>query len=104
MTSQQDEIELNDREWIEASIAALRTQRDFFRAIDMDAAADHCEQAAIGWEGSQLDLDRREALACAWADYRKDYGVHTIHMGVAHKAFEAGWRAALQGDQSGVLR
>lgn len=27
---------------------ALRAERDFFRAIDMDDAADHCEQSAIG--------------------------------------------------------
>lgn len=31
--------------------STLRTERDFFRAIDMDAAADHCEQAAMGYEG-----------------------------------------------------
>lgn len=89
---------------IEAKIEALRSQRDFFRAVDMAVAADHCEQAAVAWEGSLLDLERREALACSWADYRKDYGVHPSDMTVAHKAFTAGWQAALHGDRSGVLR
>lgn len=93
-----------ERDNINAKIEALRTQRDFFRSIDMDAAADHCEQTAIGWEGSLLDLERREALACAWADYRKDYGVHPSDITTAHKAFKAGWQAALHGDQSAALR
>lgn len=93
-----------ERPLIEAKIEALRTQRDFFKAIDMDAAADHCEQTAIGWEGSLLDIDRREALACAWSDYRSDYGVHPSDLTAAHKAFKAGWQAALHGDQKGALR
>lgn len=42
-------------------------------------------------------------LACAWADYRKDYGVPQVHTVAAHKAFRAGW-SARQGDRSGVLR
>lgn len=29
---------------------AMRSQADFFRSIDMDDAADHCEQAALAWE------------------------------------------------------
>lgn len=29
----------------------LRTERDFFRAIDMPEAADHCEQSAMGHDG-----------------------------------------------------
>lgn len=41
---------------------------------------------------------------CAWADYRKDYGVEEAEMAAAHKAFNAGWQAALEGDRSGVLR
>lgn len=45
-----------------------------------------------------------EDLACAWADYRKDYGVSEEHMNAAHKAFKAGWKAAREGDQSAVLR
>jgi hypothetical protein len=49
------------------------------------------------------DPERGE-MACAWADYRKDYGVPTEHMAAAHKAFLAGWVAARQGDQSGALR
>ena len=94
--------ETRDEIW--AKIDALRTQRDFFRAIDMSTAADHCEQAAIGWEGSLLDLDRAELLACAWSDYRKDSGVHASDMAVAHKAFTAGWEAAREGGQSSVTR
>ena len=41
---------------------------------------------------------------CAWADYRKDYGVGEPEMVAAHKAFVAGWKAAREGDQSGLLR
>ena len=41
---------------------------------------------------------------CAWADYRKDYGVGEVEMSAAHKAFMAGWKAAREGDQSGPLR
>lgn len=94
----------DERVRIGASIAALRSQRDFFRAIDMPDAADHCEQAAISWEGSLNDLERRILLACAWSDYRKDYGVSAADMATAHKAFKAGWKAALEGDQSAALR
>jgi len=45
-----------------------------------------------------------EELACAWADYRKDYGVSSQDIGAAYKAFTAGWKAAREGDQSGVQR
>lgn len=45
-----------------------------------------------------------EELACAWSDYRGDYGVLPDHMTSAYKAFRAGWKAAREGDQSGVLR
>ena len=41
---------------------------------------------------------------CAWADYRKDYGVGESEMAAAHKAFMSGWKAAREGDQSGPLR
>ena len=41
---------------------------------------------------------------CAWADYRKDYGVGESEMEAAHKAFMAGWKSAREGDQSGPLR
>jgi len=34
----------------QAKAEAMRSQADFFRAVDMDAAADHCEQAAIAYE------------------------------------------------------
>lgn len=50
-------------------------------------------------------LDEAEEIACAWADYRKDYGIDEGHIaGIAHKAFKAGWKAAREGDQSGVQR
>lgn len=55
---------MSERARIEGGIAALRTQRDFFLAIDMDVAADHCEESAISWEGSLLDLERAEACGC----------------------------------------
>lgn len=45
-----------------------------------------------------------EDLACAWADYRKDFGVGRDQMTAARKAFKAGWKAAREGDQSGALR
>lgn len=45
-----------------------------------------------------------EEMACAWADYRKDYGVSLRDIDAAHKAFTSGWKAAREGDQSGVLR
>ena len=40
-------------------------------------------------------------VACAWSDYRSDYGASGAK---EHKAFKAGWLAAREGDQSGVLR
>lgn len=93
-----------DENIIRIRIETLRSQRDFFRSIEMLAAADHCEQTAIGWEGSLLDLHREQEMACAWAEYRKDYGVNPNDLTAAHKAFTAGWKAAREGDQSGVLR
>lgn len=54
------------------------------------------------------DFDTRDAdwidVSCAWSDYRKDYGVDEKHMDAAHKAFKAGWKAAKEGPQDGVLR
>lgn len=44
------------------------------------------------------------ARACAWTDYRAEYGVSAEHMTAAHEAFLAGWGAALGGDTRGVLR
>lgn len=38
---------------------------------------------------SDTDAD----LACAWADYRKAFGVPAEHLTAAHKAFKAGWEA-----------
>lgn len=78
-----------------------------------------------GWEssrGAQLEVHVARSLGlpvvpapapedpdasdrqCAWADYRKDYGVGEPEMVAAHKAFMAGWKAAREGDQSGPLR
>lgn len=34
----------------QAKAQAMRSQRDFFLAIDMPVAADHCEQAAMAYE------------------------------------------------------
>jgi len=48
--------------------------------------------------------DEAGEIASAWSDYRKDYGVPSEHLTAAHKAFTAGWIAARNGDQSGVLR
>lgn len=48
--------------------------------------------------------DEQVDAACAWSDYRKDYGVSTEHLSAAHKAFLAGWKAAREGDQAGALR
>ena len=45
-----------------------------------------------------------DEMACAWADYRKDYGISGTHAAAAYLAFVAGWQAARRGDQSGVLR
>lgn len=56
MTEQKAESDHVARARIEAKIEALRAERDFFKAIDMDAAADHCEQSAISFEGSLSDL------------------------------------------------
>lgn len=52
----------------------------------------------------QERTQEQDDIACAWADYRKDYGVSAEHMTAAHKAFVAGWKAAREGDQSGPLR
>lgn len=40
--------------------------------------------------------------ACAWADYRSQYGVADVK--TAHKAFLAGWDAAHGADDAGPLR
>ena len=57
------------------------------------------EYAAVGWslwlvEDAPEPVDPDAAdRQCAWADYRKDYGVG-----------ESGWKSAREGDQSGPLR
>jgi hypothetical protein len=48
-----------------AKAEALRAQRDFFKSVDMDAAADHCEQAALSWESSADDANRAAEAAVA---------------------------------------
>lgn len=56
-------------------------------------------------ESTPVELTEEQVdLACAWSDYRKDYGVSADHLPAAHKAFLAGWMAAREGDQSGTLR
>jgi hypothetical protein len=45
-----------------------------------------------------------EELVCAWVEYRKDHSIPADDLAVAHLAFEAGWKAAREGDQSGPLR
>lgn len=45
------------------------------------------------------------AIACDWADYRKEYGVSSEAMAEAHNAFKAGWAAAKGTlDVGGILR
>ena len=66
--------------------------------------------ADVGWslwliEDAPEPVDPDSAdRQCAWADYRKDYGVGESEMEAAHKAFMAGWKSAREGDQSGPLR
>lgn len=52
------------------------------------------------------EFEERLEAACAWTDYRRDYleGVDGNDLARAHKAFLAGWKAAQEGDQSGVQR
>jgi len=53
---------------------------------------------------AETQQEAANEMAAAWSDYRKDYGVDAGCLSAAHKAFKAGWTAARQGDQSGVLR
>lgn len=50
------------------------------------------------------ESDEEIEMLCAWTDYRKDYGVSEANMNAAAKAFKAGWKAAKEGPQDGVLR
>lgn len=50
---------------------------------------------------SVLESGEADEIACAWSDYRSDYGASGSQ---EHKAFRAGWLAARAGDQSAVLR
>lgn len=36
------------------AIRAMRGQKDFFKSIDMDDAADHCEQSALAYESDAI--------------------------------------------------
>lgn len=54
-----------------------------------------------------MDDDETAAIACAWSDYRKDYGTSTDPrvIAAAHQAFVAGWKAARgTADTGGVQR
>lgn len=52
------------------------------------------------------EFEKRLEVACAWTDYRRDYlaGVDGNDLARARLAFQAGWKAAREGDQSGVQR
>lgn len=51
------------------------------------AVGEQIATAAPSVSAEQVEVDR----ACAWADYRKEYGARGV---VEHKAFCAGWDAA----------
>lgn len=59
-------------------------------------------RAALARDAAKAEEDAERE--CAWVDYRKDYGVSSGDMKAAHKAFLAGWKAAHEGPQDGVLR
>ena len=78
---------------------------------ELDLAGDSISEARARWElqdamnimhDSILEQEARERLAeqareemvCAWADYRKEYGIGSSDLRTAHKAFIAGWKAA----------
>lgn len=50
--------------------------------------------------------EEKITAACDWADYRSDYSKATNdrELMIEHQAFLAGHKAALHGDQRGVLR
>lgn len=70
------------------------------RRLDRARAAVEADTEGAG----ESDRDEADELACAWTTYRDDYGVHASDTTAAHKAFKAGWKAAREGDQSGVMR
>ncbi|MFF4026937.1 hypothetical protein ACFYY5_29215 [Nocardia elegans] len=41
------------------------------------------------------DEDTKIRQACEWSDYRKSYGIASDPTIAAHKAFLAGWEAAM---------
>lgn len=89
----------------EPDIPAASPDDNIGHLCEVCAARVKC--AMVGQEGptQQTEPTAKSAdLACAWSDYRKDYGVRESDSTVAHKAFTAGWRAARKGDQAGALR
>src|SRR5690606_40695801 len=50
--------------------------------------------------------DEAVEMACAWSDYRKEYGVSSDDKvrSKEYAAFTEGWKAGRHGDQSSVLR
>lgn len=92
MTTDKDPLDLmtpEQREWFNKNV--------FIRPPEQQA------QPVVFAKVQEEDTAADE-LACAWADYRKHYGVSADDIAAAHKAFKAGWKAAREGDQSGVLR
>lgn len=92
MSTPKDPLDLmtpEQREWFNKNVST-RTPEELAQPVEF---------AKVEEEDAEAD-----ELACAWADYRKDYGVSADDLTAAHKAFKAGWKAAREGDQSGVLR
>lgn len=82
-------------------------------AIDIVAAM--AKHAVIGTSGVTEDFHtclgllrgrvREVQQSMAWSDYRKEYGVSAGTLSEAHKAFLAGWEAALgKSFEGGPLR
>lgn len=69
---------------------------------DDHSARQRCTPAPVS--DSRREDERPEA-ACAWADYRKDYGISSDPLDAAHKAFMAGRQSVLGTlDAGGVQR
>lgn len=67
--------------------------------------------AALAWTDGPEDTARPDdeaeyELACAWADFRKNYGVSADQAvrEQEHRAFMAGWDARAEPDDGGPLR
>lgn len=70
----------------------------------MCEATSSCRPREIPPPPKPSDGDEALLLACAWSDYRADYGVGATELTAAHKAFKAGWAAHRDGDTRGPLR